>query len=106
MSPEDAAISLDTALQIVADTRRRLLLCYLRDASEDAVSADKLVEHICTESTPARDPVQVRIRLHHEYLPQFEKAGLIEYDPRQRTVRYRPDELVETLLCKLEKLDT
>jgi DNA-binding transcriptional ArsR family regulator len=48
---------------------------------------------------PPRDTV--RIGLVHVHLPVLEEAGLVEFDHRSRTVRYRRSQLAEELLAEL-----
>lgn len=44
---------------------------------------------------------QLAVKLVHSHLPKLAEYGVIEYDPRSGTVRYRPDEQVETVLDAL-----
>jgi hypothetical protein len=43
--------------------------------------------------------------LHHNHLPKLDDAGLIGYDPSDRTVGYCSDERVEELLRLLRRFD-
>lgn len=51
------------------------------------------------EDAPADDRRRVEVALHHHELPKLEQVGVIEYDARSRTVRYRGHPLLEELLA-------
>lgn len=93
----------ETLLRLVADPRRRMVLNYLHEHSNDAVTLEDLTELLVAECTPAtlgRSPAESRVRtaLVHRHLPKLDDAGLIEYDTDSRTVEYCGDDHVTDLL--------
>ncbi|MFP9192184.1 hypothetical protein ACLI4Q_11080 [Natrialbaceae archaeon A-CW1-1] len=56
------------------------------------------------ETTPS-DPEDAAIRLYHCTLPMLTKVGIVDYDRRQQTVRYREHRAVEEYLSCLEEAD-
>ncbi|AHG00113.1 hypothetical protein HALLA_16215 [Halostagnicola larsenii XH-48] len=110
MTTNTQTISTETILRLVADPRRRTILRQLRE--NDSVIAVEDLTGVATErgaqSTPRAetDPPAprtdeqrvTRAELHHTHLPQLADAGVIEYDSRTGTVRYRSHDRVEALL--------
>jgi len=47
------------------------------------------------------DRERIRLFLRHRALPKLRALGLVDYDPRSETIRYRGDPLVEALLDEL-----
>ncbi|RBI62473.1 hypothetical protein DMJ13_11485 [halophilic archaeon] len=97
--------SFDELLQIVADRHRRSVLYCLQDANEDVASFDELREHLLARDLDIDDSERATIALHHRILPRLEDAGLVEYDARSDTVRYREDDLAERLLDRLADVE-
>lgn len=100
----DGGASIDVILGVLANRRRRNLLEYLRDRSRATV--DDLIDHLQERESvgeleagrdgPSRDDVE--LTLVHIHLPKLADAGAIEYDERNREVRYRGDERLDALL--------
>lgn len=97
-------VSVDTVFEVLADRRRRYILCHLRDSSESAMVFDELVAFVTAQEPESadRDREQVAAHLHHVAVPKLADVGLIEYDARSETVRYRRHSLVETCLDHTE----
>ncbi|WP_049926603.1 ArsR/SmtB family transcription factor [Halopiger goleimassiliensis] len=81
----------DGAFSLLTDARRRRVLYALvaledpvTDRSTVAVLANVLGVAPPDEPTPTISEPD----LHHDHLPTLEEAGVVEYDPRQGTVRY------------------
>ena len=87
--------STDALLTLLADRRRRAVVRHL-SARNGRTSLGALVEAVSTERGDERN---VRIGLHHHHLPRLDAADVVDYDVSARTVRYRPDERVESLLA-------
>lgn len=85
-------------LSVLADEEQYAILRYFRDVSEPVVAVDDLADEIS-----ARDHATdvTAIRLHHVILPRLDDAGVVEYDPRSNTARYRGDRELERLLDTL-----
>lgn len=101
MAPPSTERPIDDLLTSLADWRRRAVLRHLA-ARDDA--GPVVIEAVAAAVAPdAADEERLRVRLHHRHLPALDDAGLVEYDPASRTVRYRRDERVETLLALLDE---
>jgi hypothetical protein len=85
--------SQDTVFRLLANEQRREVCHYLATASADVHELSEIVEAVA----PAIDcdPERLAIGLHHQHLPKFDRAGLLDYDPRSRTVRYRGQPCIE-----------
>ncbi|WP_440008132.1 DUF7344 domain-containing protein [Halomicrococcus sp. SG-WS-1] len=95
--------SFDELLEVVADQHRRFVLYYLQDTDGDVASFEELREHLLAHDLD--DSERATIALHHRILPRLEDAGLVEYDARSDTVRYREDDLAERLLDRLADVE-
>lgn len=99
----DDAVTMDT-LVILEDHHRRLLLRYFVETSDRTASIDECVSYILQAEMegpgepPSRDGVE--IALHHIHIPKLADAGILEYDARHRTVRYRGHDRLEASLCR------
>lgn len=85
-------ISLDEVFELLADRRRRYVLCTLRDvdhlkleALAKAVSARK--NDVSPDEAPSERMNNVAVALHHRALPQLQHARLVDYDERHGDVR-------------------
>ena len=112
MEPPDAFDShprpsqIDQAFQSLSTERRRTVLYFFHRSSEDVASVGDLVDHVAARNDDDRK--HVAIGLHHVTLPRLGEAGVVEYDSRSRTVRYREVPMVETLLkaaAEMENVD-
>lgn len=110
MTTNIQTISTETVLNLVADPRRRAILRQLRENGSvveiedlaDVITQRTVQSNPSTETNPPipqTDDQQItRAELHHTHLPQLADAGVIEYDSRTGTVRYRSHDRVEALL--------
>ena len=100
---------LDSDLAILSSSRRRHSLYYLRE--NEIASVDELADHLADEDGDAAVSADDRfetpeLALVHSDLPALRDAGVIEYDPRNGTVRYRrPPESVRALLELCSRLE-
>lgn len=97
---------LDACLELVADRRRRMLIRWLHHEVDGETTVDHLVDRLHeggSHSGGARPPVrdELAVRLAHVHLPKLAEYGVVEFCPEERTVQYRPDELVQTVLDSL-----
>lgn len=95
-------ISNDVALRLLADRKRRSVLDALVAHPDNVVSVQALADRIDlspASSTRSRGTDRRLTMLRHDILPRLDDVGLVEYDWRSETVRYRPDEDVERLLA-------
>jgi hypothetical protein len=63
----------------------------LRIGHDDTVSVDGLVDRVVEQATglPATDSESVAVDRYHLRLPMLSTQGVIEFDSRTETVRYR-----------------
>ena len=95
------ADAVDTAMDLLADRRRRAVLEYLEETDGSATLTELAVEiaEQETASEPnaisdhgdvsARDRRAVRISLHHTHVPKLVNADVIDYDSATKTVTLR-----------------
>lgn len=113
----------DACVTLLADRHRRECLERLREAPDGTASVDELVEAALraeaggepsrgSERAAPADPVstadrecrrRLAIRLHHVVLPKLAAHGVVEYDPADDSVEYRPDDRVEAVLDALSE---
>ncbi|WP_167837282.1 DUF7344 domain-containing protein [Halosimplex halophilum] len=95
MTPSESA-----TYRILAHRRRRQLLRYLQDAEDKVAQVDTLVECIAQEASdsPPPDRRSIRIGLYHHQLPFLDEKGVIDFDHRSETVRYRSHPKLEAEL--------
>ena len=89
---------LDRLYDVLADERRRRLLSYLHRKDSDVASLVELIDYLVVheaDSVADLDTDDVAISLYHTDLPKLADAGLVEYDERSRTVRYRGGGVIE-----------
>jgi DNA-binding transcriptional ArsR family regulator len=94
--------STDELLRILADDRRRAILEYLRDSSTGAATVEMLADKI-DEEDHGGDEANAAVLVHAD-LPKLDDGGLVDFDRRSMTVRYRSHETVEQLLDCVEAL--
>ena len=90
--------SLSDVLDALADEKRRYALHFFQSQTKNVASVEDLAEYILARECEADDVNHVRVALHHQDLPNLDDAGLIDYDARSNTVRYRGDSTTEGLL--------
>ncbi|MFB6171118.1 MAG: hypothetical protein ABEJ23_01195 [Haloarculaceae archaeon] len=91
------ALPASDRLDLLASDRRRAVLDYLRDRAGATVRTETLVDHLASTGHGQRQSLAVALR--HVHLPKFASAGVVEYDQRRGTVRYRRHERLERLLA-------
>lgn len=94
----DGADGVDTAMDLLADKRRRAALQYLAETGGDATLTELAVEIAAQEAgaepnaisdhgdVSSRDRRSVRISLHHTHVPKLTSAGVVDYDTETETV--------------------
>lgn len=86
----------DELLALLADRHRRTVLAYFLESTDDVASLRELSAEISEEYDG--DDEDVWIRLHHSVLPRLDAAGVVDYDARSNTVRYRGHQKLEALV--------
>lgn len=103
----------DRLFTVLADQRRRYVLYYLQMSSRDVVQYDHLVTQVAEWETESDAPAtedhqeEIEIALQHHHLPRLEDYGMIDYDPRTKTIRYWEDISKQEWLkqAKVEEID-
>ena len=93
-TPEE---SRDRLFEVLANERRRRIILYLDRKDGEVASTLELIDYVMVHEAESIDDLasdEVTIALYHRHLPRLEEAGLIEYDARSRTVRYRGDGVI------------
>lgn len=96
---------LDEFLRVLSSQYCRAALSYVRESPESAAIVDEIAEAIADRRGVETDDVLVR--LHHWVLPKLEDAGVVDFERRTDTARYRGRPEVEAMLdviadCELE----
>ncbi|WP_276253228.1 DUF7344 domain-containing protein [Halomontanus rarus] len=87
----------DRLFTVLADQRRRYVLYYLQMTPRDVVQYDQLVTKVAeweteSDTPPTEDHLEeIELALQHHHLPRLEDYGMIDYDPRTKTIRYCDD---------------
>jgi hypothetical protein len=95
----------DTPFKAMANQRARFALSHLDDVSVDVVNLGDLAEGVAERDVEAGAAAGVEdhrrrvvVDLHHNHLPRLADAGVVDYDPRSKTIRTWGDDRVETCL--------
>ncbi|WP_222918533.1 hypothetical protein [Natrinema sp. SYSU A 869] len=94
---ENRADAVDTAMELLADQRRRSVLNYLEKTDGTAALTELAVEIAAQEAgtepnaisdhnISPRDRRAVRISLHHTHIPKLANADVIDYDTETETI--------------------
>lgn len=88
--------SLDTVFESLANERRRYVLYHLRSTLDNVATFTELRDAVASRESetglPSQETVdRVAISLKHSHLPKLDDAGLIDYDVRTETIRYREE---------------
>ncbi|WP_226479597.1 DUF7344 domain-containing protein [Natrinema amylolyticum] len=94
---ETQADAVDTAMELLADQRRRSLLNYLEETDGTATLTEVAVEiadqeagaepnAISDHDVSPRDRRAVRISLHHTHIPKLANADVVDYDTETETI--------------------
>jgi hypothetical protein len=83
--------SADPAQRLDAQSRDHLrdLDQHFEAAADDVASLSSLVSAVADGPTGRRGDDRTAIRLHHVTLPKLAARGVLEYDSRSHTVRWR-----------------
>jgi hypothetical protein len=92
-------------LNILAHTQCRYVCHYFRDASTEVATVGDLEEFLREQAPAVAAETQAGIHLHHVTLPKLAETGVIEYDARSQTARYRGHPLIEHWLNRIVESD-
>lgn len=91
--------TLDLAFDLLACRRRRYVITKLRTLPDGVASVEDIADHLLVQDPDADDRERTLVALQHRTLPRLNEAGIVDFDRRTDTVRYRGNELVEELLA-------
>lgn len=77
----------DELLTILADDRCRAILSHFQDSAADVATVGELVDEISKQDHGGAE--RAAIQFHHSVLPRMADTGVVDYDARSTTVRYR-----------------
>lgn len=103
----DVALSLDAILSLLAHHQRRDLLAYLSEEAAPTATVEECVGHLVeqeaerTGKRPGHE--QVETALHHSHVPKLVDAGIVDYDARNREIRYWGDDELEAWLDRMDE---
>ncbi|MDH5018909.1 DUF7344 domain-containing protein [Halobacterium rubrum] len=80
---------------LLADPLRRRVLSHIQYSTTEETSLEALAGELRTAEDVDADALA--IRLHHVVLPQLADAGVVKYDARNKTVRYRDHAVLDRL---------
>lgn len=102
---------IDTVLELLTEARRRRICTALFASDDDVHSLGGLVDQVIERERGRTDVCvsdEYRKRLasdlHHRHLPKLAAAGVIDYDARSRTVRYRRSPIGDGIRELLERI--
>lgn len=101
--PDGGWPSLDAALDVLANQRRRYALYYLQD--QTTATLREVAHQVAiwesegdTEAVESVSIERVYIDFYHHHLPKLADASVVDYDPREELVRYDCPDLLEGVL--------
>ena len=90
------ASSVASVLGNLSSEYRRQVVAYFLATEERIASLSDVAEYVHVESDDGGTALdEVKIQLHHAALPKLAAAGVLDYDARSRTVRYRGEPTLE-----------
>lgn len=101
-SPSPEAV--DEYLHVLANEQCRAVVAYFARRSTETATIDDLAAFVRDQTRQDDDAERIRIRLHHVTLPRLAEYGVIEYDPRSNTARYRGRPTLETWVNRVVEL--
>lgn len=74
------------------DTWSQTIIDYLVDSDDGTASLDALIEHIIDQeaNTVALDRETVTYEVVHACLPMLAESGVVNFNERTKTIKYRP----------------
>lgn len=109
-SPSDGEsnpCSIDAAMDLLADRRRRSALRQLLRRRDETVDFDDLVDRVHDRERTRRvdrdvDRRSIAVEFDHVHLPRLDDAGVLAYDRERGVVEYGGAPVVESILAEFE----
>ena len=85
---------LNIIFNILQSPRRRYVLYYLYSLEDEVTRFEEMVDAVSmyetagTETNELPSRHEIRLTLHHSHIPHLKAAGIIDYDQRQRVIRF------------------
>lgn len=95
----------DDVCSVLANEQCRSVLYYFQESTQDVVSVEDLAAFISERNNIIVTREQATIVLQHIALPKLEDAGIIEYDERSSTVRYRGHPQLESIVRLVAEIE-
>jgi DNA-binding transcriptional ArsR family regulator len=80
---------LDALFEVLADAKRRHVLAYLDECDGDVATVTEVRDALADDDASTDERERIATRLHHAHLPKLAAAGLVEFDDRGGTIRFR-----------------
>ncbi|PSP56330.1 hypothetical protein BRC82_02225 [Halobacteriales archaeon QS_1_67_19] len=100
-SPTSEAVN--EQLNVLLDVQCCVVLYYFARHSTEVATIDDLGEFIRDQNQQEGDVTHIETRLHHVTLPKLADVGVLEYDARSNTARYRGHPTVEKWVTHLDE---
>lgn len=102
MTSGDCYLTAEQMFELLRNPVQRRTLETLIESTYTTITLSELAEEIALDEAPSDSEIptevaDIEIGLHHNHLPKLANAGIIEYDRRSKTVRYRDEECIEQL---------
>lgn len=101
----DTPCSVDPELGVLSHWLNRVILRYCAHSAPGKMDVDDLADHaveVQQQYGIDRSREDIMIQLYHARLPILDEKGVVNFDDQNRTLRYNPDETLETLLEKID----
>lgn len=95
----------DDPFAVLSNEHCRHVVRYFRQSSEPVAQLDGLVEYSARLADDETTRDSHAIALHHVALPKLADAGVLDYDIRNNTVRYRGHPIAEQLVGRVTELE-
>ena len=92
-------VSISRALSGLSSKYRRLVVGFFMNTEQESIPLTELAEYINAEQGDDKSAslTEITIDLHHRTLPKLAALGVVEYDARSTTVRYRGNSTLEDI---------
>lgn len=89
--------TLNQLLSALSNESNRYVVEYFCTASENVASLEELAEYTVGkhETAHSASSQRVDLDLHHSGLPKLAAVGILDYDPRSKTVRWLSHSIVD-----------
>lgn len=87
--------ALNEPLNVLAHEQCRAVLYYFARHSTEVATVTDLAEFVHDQNRQAVTATHTKTRLHHVTLPRLAEVGVLEYDARSNTARYRGQPTLE-----------